>query len=294
MSPTQLGLWPARLAWFLLPIVTGFGFGDLLAERSNAVATTAETGLWLGWFVGLVALLAPSTVSLTIVRILAPGAVLAVIVAIVADGFEFAPAVIAALGAAIIVAVIISSAWTGDQMVNGSAYGPERRMALRPPAALLLGPLQIVWLLVAAGLIAGPLFVAAGNLVVGIPLTIVGLAVAFFGTKSLHQLSKRWIVFVPAGFVLHDYFVLAESLLMTRKALSTLGPLPLDKGELLDLTAGSPGLALLAELKEQTPLAVRAGRGNVQTVSAQRVVFTPSLPGALIKEARIRGIKISS
>lgn len=292
MSPSQLGLWPARLAWFLLPVVCGFGFGDLLAGRSDAVATIAEAGIWVGWFVGFVALLAPSTVSLTIVRILAPGAVLAVVVAIVADGFTFSPPAVSALGASLVVAVIILSAWTGDLMVNGSAYGPERRMALRPPASLLLGPLQLVWLLVVGGLMAGPLLIAADLPLVGIPLTIVGLVVAFFGAKSLHQMSKRWIVFVPAGFVLHDYFVLAESLLMTRKALASLGPLPLDKGELLDLTAGSPGIALLAELKEETPLVLRSGRGATQAFSARRIVFTPSLPGALVKEARIRGIKI--
>lgn len=294
MSPTQLGLWPARLGWFLLPVLCGFGISELLDARSDAVATTAEAGLWLGWFVGLVALLAPSTVALTVVRILAPAVVLAVFAALVADGFDFSPATVGALGASAIVAIIIGSAWTGDQMVNGSAYGPERRMALRPPAALLLGPLQLVWLLVVAGVMTGPLLIAAGQLIVGIPVTVVGLAVAVLGGKSLHQLSRRWIVFVPAGFVLHDYFVLAESLLMTRKALSTLGPLPLDKGELLDLTAGSPGVALLAELKEPTPLAIRAGRGNVESFPAQRIVFTPSLPGALVKEARIRGIKISS
>ncbi len=294
MSPTQLGLWPARVGWFLLPVLCGFGISQVLSERSDAVATTAEAGLWLGWFVGLVALLAPSTVSLTVIRILAPGVVLALGVGVVADGFDLSPAVVGAFGAAIVVTAVIGSAWTGDQMVNGSAYGPERRMALRPPAALLLGPLQLVWLLVAAGLMVGPLLIAADQLAVGIPVTVVGLLVAYLGAKSLHQLSRRWIVFVPAGFVLHDYFVLAESLLMTRKALATLGPLPLDKGELLDLTAGSPGVALLAELKQPTPLAIRAGRGNVQTMPAQRIVFTPSLPGALVKEARIRGIKISS
>ncbi len=292
MWPTRLGLWPARVAWFILPLVAGFGFRDLLADRSDTVALVAEVGLWVGWFTGLVCLLAPSTVSLTVIRILAPGSVLAVLVAIAADGFTVSALVALALGGTVIACVIILSAWTGDIMVNGSAYGPERRMALRPPAALVLGPLQLVWLLVMAGLMTGPLLIAAGQIIVGIPLVGIGAAAVYFGSRSLHQLSRRWIVFVPAGFVLHDYFVLAESLLMARKSMASLGPLPLDKGELLDLSGGSRGLALLAELKEETPLAIRAGRGRVDTFSARRIVFTPSLPGALIKEARIRGIRI--
>ena len=50
---------------------------------------------------------------------------------------------------------------TGDAFVNGSAYGPERRMALRPTVpALLLAPLA--WAVGVAGLAAGPLLLAAG------------------------------------------------------------------------------------------------------------------------------------
>jgi hypothetical protein len=40
-------------------------------------------------------------------------------------------------------AVISLSAPVGDRMVNGSSYGDERRMPLRPPGVLLLGPFEL-------------------------------------------------------------------------------------------------------------------------------------------------------
>lgn len=282
-----------RIAWLALPVVTGFGLSDLLADRSEMVALTAEVGLWAGWFVGLVAVLAPSTVALTVIRIAAPATLAALTVALFADGWRFTPSIIVAIGGATAVTAIALSAWTGDVMVNGSSYGPERRMALRPPAALLLGPMQLVWLAIVAGLMTGPLLIAADRTVAGIVASVVGAGIAVAGTRSLHQLARRWIVFVPAGFVLHDYWALAESLLMQRRQVAGLGPAPLDKGEILDLSGGSQGLALMVELKESTPLALRA-RNQVQTFSAHRIVFTPSLPGELLREARIRGVKIAS
>ena len=57
----------------------------------------------------------------------------------------------------------------------------------------------------------GALLVAAEQYLIGVPLLLVGLAASWRGAKSLHQLSRRWIVFVPAGFVIHDYWSLAES-----------------------------------------------------------------------------------
>ncbi len=282
-----------RCAWFALPALTAFGWRDLLTERSNEISLTAEVGLWAGWFTGLVAILAPSTVSLTTLRILAPASLASLIVALVANGWEITVWVILAFGAAAVATIISLWAWTGDVMVNGSSYGPERRMALRPPAALLLGPIQVTWGLVVAALMTGPLLIAAGRTGIGIAAAGLGGVVVVVGARALHQLARRWIVFVPAGFVLHDYSVLAESLLMQRRTVAGLGPAPLDKGEVLDLSGGSLGLALMVELADKTPLALRDRKG-VQTFSAYRMLFTPSLPGELLREARIRGVTIGS
>ena len=192
-----------------------------------------------------------------------------------------------------VVTVMSLLPWTGDVMINGSAYGSERRMALRPPASLLLGPIELVWLIVFAGLVTGPLLLAAGRWVVGAGAVLVGAALVWLGGRSLHQLARRWIVFVPAGFVVHDYWVLAESILMRRADIEALGPAPAEPNEALDLTAGARGLALLAQLSDETPLALR-GRKAITTETTHQLLFTPSLPGAVLQEARVRGVRIGS
>lgn len=262
----------------------------MLENRSTPVATTAEIGLWAMWFAGLVAVLAPSTVSLTVVRFISPSLLASAIYGTIAFGTSTVGTTGAIAATALTFAIVLLPA-TGDPMVNGSSYGPERRLALRPPAALLFGPMQLTWLLMFGATAGGALMIAAENYPIGIPLLVIGLAASWRGAQSLHQLSRRWIVFVPAGFVIHDYWALAESLLIQRREIASLGPVPLDKGELLDLSGGAMGLALLVETKDKLPLALRA-RNSVESFSAYRMVFTPTLPGQLLHEARVRGISI--
>jgi hypothetical protein len=284
------GLWPLRTLWLSLPLLTGPGFSAMLDERSSAVGTVSEIGLWAMWFAGLVSLLAPSTVSLTVLRFVAPSLAASALYGTIALG-DWTASTVGAIGAAIVALIAVMLPTTGDPMVNGSSYGPERRLALRPPAALLFGPIQLTWVVMFGATAGGVLLIAANRPVIGVPLLLLGLAACWRGGRSLHQLSRRWIVFVPAGFVIHDYWSLAETLLIQRRDIASLGPAPLDKGELLDLSGGAMGLALLVETTDQVPLALRAGT-SVETFSAYRIVFTPTLPGRLLHEARVRGISI--
>lgn len=285
------GAWPVRVAWFLLALVAGPGFAEALHERSDAVQWVAQIGLWAAWGIGLLATLVPTTVSLTALRLIAPGGIAAVVLAAATAG-TWSPSVVAALGVAVLACLVAFLPTTGDVMINGSAYGPERRMALRPPASLVIGPVQVVWALVFASAVTGPLLTAAGNVLVGVPLTVVGLVVVALGCRSLHRLARRWVVFVPAGFVLHDRFSLGESLLLRRPQVVALGPAPRDPDDAVDLTAGAAGLALMAELVEPAKLGVRLSSGQVEDREALRLVFTPSLPGALLEEAERRHLPV--
>jgi hypothetical protein len=251
----------------------------------------AEAMMWAGWFVGLVCLLAPNTVSLTVYRILAPGPVVAVAFLIIFGDPSTGTVALALIDAALACGVAFL-ALTGDAMVNGSAYGPERRLALRPPASLLIGPIALAWIVLAAPTIAGPLLLAAQQWVMGVIVSALGVGVAYFVGRSLHQLSRRWIVFTPAGFVIHDYFVLAESILLKRQDIAELGPAPAEPKGTLDLSAGALGLALQIEAKEPVNVVIRDRRSAAVTDSV-RFIFSPSLPGQLLREARIRGISIS-
>ncbi|MEZ5228298.1 MAG: hypothetical protein R2710_16985 [Acidimicrobiales bacterium] len=222
-SPTTLpaliergGLWPVRIVWFVLPLLIGPGLLDTVDGRSGPVQTVVEVGAWAAWFVGLVSVMAPSTVTLTLLRTVAPATVVAPLVGALTAGSWPVGVVIALLGGLVANAIVFLPT-TGEPMINGSAYGAEKRMALRPPASILIGPLYLAWGAVFVGVAAGPLLLAAKNWWLGVPLTIVGIFLAITGVRSLHQLSRRWIVFVPVGFVIHDYWSLAESLLVQRK-----------------------------------------------------------------------------
>ncbi len=292
MTLAKLGLWPMRALWFVLLVVSGYGFSEILHDVGSGVGTMSEILLWAAWFVGLVALLAPSTVALTVFRSVAPASLLGPLLGAVLSG-TWHGAVFAAIGIGLLVTVLALSPQVGDVMVNGSSYGPERRLALRTPASLLMGPIQLTWLILFFSVISGPLLLASGHYIIG---AIAGIIGAFLGAQmghSLHSLSRRWVVFVPAGFVIHDFWVLAESILFRRPQIRALGPAALDIGNFLDLSANAQGLALMVQLDEKVPLALRAKK-DVQTFSAHRLVFSPSLPGVLMHEARVRGIKIGS
>jgi hypothetical protein len=179
-------------------------------------------------------------------------------------------------------------------MINGSAYGSERRMALRPPGFALVGPVQGAWLAVAAGLLSGPWLVAAGQWFAGLVAVAVGAVLVWAGVRVLHQLARRWIVFVPAGFVLHDHTLLVESVLMQRSTVAALGPAgdPLSE-DATDLSGGAYGLALEVVLREPARFGLRVKR-EVRDISSSRLVFTPTLPGAVLTEARIRAVSIGT
>ncbi len=286
----KLRLWPVRVLWLLLPLAAGPGLLDAVSGRSGPVRSVVEIGLWLAWFLGLVASLAPSTVALTGLRLLAPAAPASALVAAVAGGSATSSTVLS-IGYGLLVMVVAMLPTTGDQMVNGSAYGSERRMALRPPAHLLLGPVPIAWIAVFTGATLGPLLLAARQWLPGVPVTVIGVGAVVLGARALHQLARRWIVFVPAGFVIHDYLSLAESILIQRRQKPTLGPASSELANALDLSGNALGLALSVSIADPVPVALR-GKKQITSTTASTFVFTPSLPGQLLQEARARAITI--
>ena len=289
----RLGLWPVRVLWLVLPAAVGLGLGPALDRLDDPGPLIAEVFLWVGWFAGLVATLAPTAASLTVLRIAAPG-VVGVVVAIGAATGDWSGRWSIALAAGLLVTAAAFVPVVGDRMVNGSAYGAERRMTLRPPAFSLLGPVQLAWALVFAGLVAGPWLLATGRYVLGAIAVVVGAGLVWLGARVLHQLSRRWLVFVPAGFVIHDHVVPVESILLRRTTVASLGPATTPASpDAVDLTGGARGLSLEVALREPVTFGLRSRSGrDVLTTEADRLIFTPTLPGAVLTEARIRAIHI--
>jgi hypothetical protein len=289
--------WGLALVWVLLPFVAGPAFADALDPRSRPVQLTASIGLWALWALVLVASLVPRTTSLTAVRVVAPAAVLgAAWAAAVVPGGAGVPEAIA-LGATTLAAVIALSAPVGQEFVNGSAYGEERRLPLRPPGPLVLGPIEVLWALVVVGAVSGPLLLAAEQWIGGAIALVVGWVVAVSGTLSLHRLARRWVVFVPAGMVIVDPMTLADALLARRQRVVAVRPAPADT-DAHDLTAGALGLALelrFVEPETIVPTSPRRLRGGGQTVTPTpvgAVTFTPSRPGAVLAEAGRRRLPV--
>ena len=145
------------------------------------------------------------------------------------------------------------------------------RCACRPP--LVLGPVPLAWLAAVVAPVAGALLLAAEQWLAGAAVLAVGLPLAAVAVRALHGLTRRWVVFVPAGFVLHDHHALVEPVLFPRRSIRRLGPAPADPGpDTTDLTQGALGLALELELAD--PVRHRASsrrpdrRGRVRRPAA--------------------------
>lgn len=277
-----------RAAWISLPLAAGPVLGDALADASGAVQRVASVGLWAGWTVGVLATLVPRPLGLTALRSLAPGS-LAAVVAASAGGHVSAGALVAS---ALVTALVLAPE-TARWSVGGAAYAGERRFPLRPPGPLLLGPLPLAWAVATAGVATGPLLLAARQWATGAAAVVVGLPLAAVLLRSLHGLSRRWVVFVPAGLVLHDPLSLVDPVLFPRQAVEALGPAPSDT-DALDLTQRALGLALELRLREPGEvILVRPGRKGGERAKPTAMLFTPSRPGEVLAEAASRRIGVA-
>jgi hypothetical protein len=279
-----------RVVWLALPLALVPALEGALADRSSPVAVLVSMAGWLGWTAGIVAVLAPRTLGLTYLRVAAPAALVLAIWAALGD-VSIAVAIAAVLLSAVAVVIVLSPAVT-DAFVNGSAYGPERRFALRTPTAIVVGPALLVWVLIVVGVATGPLLLATEQWVAGGIALAIGWPVAAVAARSLHQLARRWLVFVPAGLVLHDPTAVASQLI-PRGAVATIAP-ALAGSDAHDLTGGAAGLALEVRLVDPIVFEPARGRRNPpDPVETDRFLVSPSRPGAVMKEARARRFTVA-
>jgi len=288
--------WAFAVVWVTLPFTAGPALADTLDPRSPMFRTVVSVALWVVWGATLLAALVPRTVTLTAIRIVAPASVAAVI---------WGAAVTPTAGPADLVAIVVTAVatavallpTTGDEYVNGSSYGDERRFPLRAPLALLLGPIELAWAVVVVGVVGGPLLLAAQVWAVGALALLIGWPLAWWVVRSLHTLSRRWLVFTPAGLVLHDQLVVVEAMLVVRRQLASIAPALADTTA-RDLTLASPGLVL--EIRMTEPLAisptparrVRGEQPGVVSTDVDAVLVTPTRPGVVLTEATRRRLPV--
>ncbi len=290
---TPWELWAFRVAWLILPFTAGPFLTRALDDGPSSLQTGATIALWLVWAAMLIASMVPRTETLTATRIVAPAAVVAVLAATLSELDDGAVdlVLVAALVSTAVAALLAFRPQVSDAFVDGSSYGEERRFLLRTPAAILSGPIQLVWAVIAFGVSVGPVLLLAQQWIVGGIALVVGWPLAYLAVPVLHRLSNRWLVFVPAGMVVHDKTALREPQLFRKESITALGPAPADT-DLEDLSLGGLGLALRAELAEPSKI-IRNERGtDVELTDIEGFVVSPNLPGKVVTEAKTRGFAI--
>lgn len=286
-------LWLARASWLAVAIAGGAAIGDALDERSRAVQVVGTAGAWAGFAAGAAALAVTGVITLTLVRTVVPGSLVVAAVAI-AGGAD--PGAGIALAAPAIVATgLVASAEFGRVYLQASAYGDELRFGLRPPFGYVLAA-GATWLVTAAAVVLAPVALAGRAWALAIPALAVAGAGAALLPVRWHQLSRRWLVLVPAGVVVHDPVVLADTLMLHRRTVESLSLD--DRGiaaqSAADLTGPTPGLAIEVRLNEAATavLAARPGSPNGAAIHLTALVVAPTRPGSAIRAAAARGLPV--
>src|SRR4051812_29410573 len=251
--------------------------------------------LWSAWAAGLLAVVVPRPVGLTVVRAVAPlFATVAVVIAVTGD--VDALAATGAVVATLVVSVLAARPALAFAAANSASYGDESRYPLHVPPALFLAPLPLARLTLGAAVVAGPLLLADRRWVLGAVALVVGAPATVVVSRILHGLSDRFVVLVPAGFVIVDPFTLSDPVLCVRERIVSLraaGPAPRPRLDLLDLRLGAT-IGTVAVTLDDTAELFRTGRTRRSTVTtrANELWIAPLRRRALLAEAAQRRIPV--
>ena len=249
----------ARVAWLIVALCAPWW--SLADGRSVAVSVVLQTWGWGVWLIVAASLLVPTPASLTAMRITIP-IIVAQSVAVIWHGDPTQNAFLqaCAVAGAVVTWRLSYHPVVVDEMVQGGAYGQEIRFALRTPWPHVL-PAIVAWLLFVGSLTIGSLLLASQQWIAGVILVAIGVLLVRTVPRRIHRLARRWLVLVPAGIVVHDHMVLAETMMLRRHNITILnlvdGP-----GEEADLTGGVFGSRLVIGARNAdkvilTPIAAR-------------------------------------
>ncbi len=282
-------VWGLRTIWLLLPVLIGPAVADALHDMDATPRSTASATLWVLWAVGLTATLVPLPLTLTALRLGGPA--VAALSAWSAEATSNAVHTSFALAAAVLVVLATFAAPVADRFVDGASYGDERRFLLRAPGpvALVLGPAATV--VAIAGTSVGPILLLDSRWVAGGIATALGATLAAIAFRSLHRLARRWIVLVPAGFVLHDHLALAEPTLLQRAGLEHLRAASSNTGA-DDLTQHARGLAIEIRCRQPHDVLPAGSRGEVEVRAIDAFLCSPARPDVVLAEAARRRLPV--
>jgi hypothetical protein len=275
------GTWGPRIAWLMVGVAGVWSIGDALDGRSGTLRTTVTGAAWLMWGIGVVALVVPSPLGLTIMRMTNAVTSGAAVVSWACGASPVSGAIFVAC--AVVSGLLIGGGEFGQRCVQASAYGDERRFLLRPPAAFLppVAVAGVVWM---AAVLAAPLLLGSGQWIFGGAVAMAATLLTWLLLPRFNALSRRWLVFVPAGLVVHDHVVLAETLLVSRSQLDGI-ELARAGTEAADFTGPAAGHAVEVSLREMvtTLLAPTRDTPRGTALHAKSFIVAPSRPGAVLR-----------
>jgi len=284
----RTSLWALRVLTVVLAAVMGLALASATQDRGSAAGTVANVAWGLVVAALVIDLVVPSPLGLTIVRMVLP---LSVPAAALALAYGASPARgVSALALALLATLVAFSAEAGEALVQGGAYGEERRLPLRPPAVVL--PFMVVsWVVWAALALVAVLALSDHRWLVGALVAAVGGLLGWMLFVRFHRFSRRWLVLVPAGAVLHDHVVLGETLMLPRPNVVGAALAPADT-EAADLTGPAAGHAVEIVVREMVlaVLAATPADPKGKALHVQSLLVAPSRPGRALQA--IAAVKI--
>lgn len=268
--------WLARVGW----VVTAIAVSQAMNPLDSGV--TATLALWILWIVGAVAVFVGSPLTLTLARTSLPLGPVSATAVLIAGG----DVVLGTIGlvAGVIAAFAMFSAELGQRWVQFAAYGSEQRFPLRPPLGYVILAV-FLWILMAACGISTMIAAERAQWVAAVGLGVGAIAIGVLGSTRWHRLSCRWLVFVPAGVVIHDSLVLLETAMWRSHVVSGI-ELASVATEAADLTGPATGPALEIALRSSETVIMSAGRSvpEGRAIHLTAALVAPSRPGAALAQ----------
>jgi hypothetical protein len=284
--------WLARALWVVVLVAGSSAIDDAVAEAGDGRAAAVQIAALVVWVGGVAAMAVPSVWSLTATRVLVPAGVPAAVLTWAA-GAE-TPIAVAFVVATVVATVVVASAEFGRVFVQASAYGDEDRHPLRAPAPFL-AVASVAWAIwVACGLGAavaattGPWWLAG-------PLGAITAIGFVLGLPRWHRLSRRWLVLVPIGLVVHDDLVLGETIMLRRPQIGRVGLAPAGT-DAADLTGPAAGHAIEIRTAETVDVMVRSterGAGP-KRIHLTGCLVAPTRPGRALEAAATRRFPVGA
>ena len=279
----RASVWIVRIAWVALALVPG-PLGDALADSGRTAQVVFTVAAWVLWAIGVAASAWLSPVSLTAMRAIAPAGVVGLVAATLARPNQSEAALAWPLVSVALVVIATFGAFLPDYAaahVQAAAYGAETRLPLRVPIPQI-APIVLTWI-VTTGAVAGFLFALAGEVwwlaaIVG-PC---GAALVWLAATRLHRFSRRWLVVVPAGVVVHDHVLLAETFMVKAHTVTSVHVAGAP-GEALDLSGVARGALVIVTLRDAENLALSPYLsrmlGTLDAVHVRGYAVAPTLTG---------------